>query len=343
MGRRLSAAVTLVLGLTTGAAAQVWSGASLQGAPMLQLTAGWRLELVGVGFRLPQDVALDPPDGLWLLTQVDPTGSGASALVRIPLSGLLPVEAKTLRPVSIPFSPDPARFRMGSLARHPTTGDLYVAERLGRHIYRVPPGGSPVLYARGLNQAAFWALAFDGEGRLVVLDFAGRSVVADMARAGEREWFGEGERYEGPVLYRLAVDDPLPLPRNLEYAKPVFPAAALRRTGAMLPRYRSVRPLPGGDLLLVGPAGELHRLRHDGAIASLGSVSGAHMVALGPEGELYALDHFGGRIVRVDPDGTARPFVEGLTRPMALVTLPDGSLVVAEDSGQVLRLRPESR
>ncbi len=340
---RVLPALALGLGLTTAATAQVWSGASLQGALTLQLPPGWRVELVGVGFRLPQDLAVDPPDGLWVLTQLDPMGSGASALVRIPLAGPLPVEAKRLRPASIPFSPDPARFRMGSLARHPGTGDLYVAERLGRHLYRVPPGGAPVLYARGLNQAAFWALAFDGDGRLVVLDFAGRSVVADPTLPAEREWFGDAERYEGPVLYRLAVDEPLPLPRNLEYAKPVFPPAALRRAGATLPRYRSVRALPGGDLLLVGPAGELHRLRPDAAIVPLASVPGAHLVALGAEGELYALDHYGGRIVRVGPDGATHPFVEGLTRPMALVALADGSLVVAEDSGQILRLRPESR
>lgn len=340
MGRAARLALPLLL-LATAAVAQEWSGASLRSALALQLPAGYRLDVVGTGFRLPQDLALDPPDGLWILTHVDRRGGGASALSRVPLTGPFPVEAHDVPALSIPFSPDPARFRMGSLARHPTTGELFVAERLGRHIFRLSPGGTPVLYARGLNQAAFWALAFDGEGRLVVLDFAGRSVVADPARAIDPEGFGEGDRYEGPVLYRLAVDEPLPLPRNLEYAKPVFPPAGLRRTGATLPRYRSVRPLPDGDLLLVGPAGEFHRLRRDGTITPVAAVPGAHMVVLGGQGELYALDHFGGRIVRVLADGTARPFVEGLTRPMALAALPDGTLFVAEDSGQILRLRPD--
>lgn len=346
MGRCLLA---LLLLLPAVVPAQDWSGASLRSAPAVELPPGYRLEVLGVGFQLPQDLAFDPPDGLWVLSQAD-RGGGAGSLTRVPLTGSTPIDAATLPAISIPFASERAPFRVGSVARDPNTGDLYVAEGLGRHLLRVSPHGPPaggrpgnpvVLYARGLNLLSdSRSLAFDAEGRLVVLDFTGRSAVADADVGGLRELFDESDRYVGPLVYRLRVDEALQLPRNLEHARPAFPPSALRQQGARFPRYVGVLALPTGDLILSGSAGEIDRLRPDGTIAPVARVPAARVVAAGRDGDLYAVDFLGGRIVRVGRDGTVHPFVEGLVRPAAVTILPDGTVLIAEDTSRLLRLRP---
>jgi hypothetical protein len=322
-------------------AAQDWSGASLRAAPTLRLPPGYRLEVVAVGFPLPQDLAVESAGAVWLLGQADRAGGGAGTLVRIPLDAPGPLQAASLPAISIPFADHASRFRVGSLARHPATGLLFVAEQSGHHVFRVTPEGDVVLYARGLDVlAAAKALAVDVDGRLVVLDFAGRAMVADPGTTALRELFGDADRYVGPVLHRLRVDEARPLPRNLAHVTPFFPPRALRQRGAALPRYPSLVALATGDLALSGPAGEIDRLRPDGTLVPIARVPAARVLAAGPDGELYAVDSLGGRIFRVGPDGTVEPFVEGLVRPAALAVLPDGSLVVAQDTMRVVRLRP---
>lgn len=332
----------LLIGLVASPAlAQDWSGASLRAAARLALPPGYRLEVIATGVTLPQDLALEPPDGLWVLAQADRVGGAAGGLIRVPLDDTLPLDAARLPAISIPFSPDPARFRVGSLARHPASGDLYVGERLGRHVFRLSAGQAPALYARGLNLLSdSRTLAFDADGRLVVLDYTGRSAVAVAGRDPLREWFGEEPRYEGPVIYRVRLDEPVPVPRNLEYSTPAFPPVALRRGGARLGRYAAVLALGTGELVLSGVNGEIDRFRRDGTIAPIGRVPAGRVVGAGPGGELYALDHLGGRIVKVQPDGAVHPFVEGLARPAAVAVGKDGVLFIAEDTGRVLRLSP---
>jgi hypothetical protein len=317
--------------LPSAALAQEWSGASLRGAPALRLPFGYTAEVVGVGFRLPQDLAVESAAAVWLLSQVDRAG-GAGSLVRVPLDGAAPVEAATLPAVSIPFGPGPARFRVGSLARHPTTGDLYVAEQSGRHLFRVSPAGDVVLYARGLERLAETrAVAFDGAGRLIVLDLTGPPVVGEAGAADLRALFGGADA--GPVLYRLRVDEPVQLPRNLEAFAPF-----LRSRPGGRSRYVGVLAL-SSDLALGGWTALIDRLRPDGSVVPLTRTPAARVAAAGPQGDLYALDSLGGRLVRIRPDGAVEEFVHGLVRPTAVAVLPDGSLIVAGDTGRILRLR----
>ena len=58
------AILLLFLGAVGVTDAQEWSGASLRGARQLSLPDGYRAEVVARGLRLPQDMAVDPPDGL---------------------------------------------------------------------------------------------------------------------------------------------------------------------------------------------------------------------------------------------------------------------------------------
>ena len=73
-----------VLALPWVGLAQDWSGSSLRGARTLRLPAGYRLEVIGTGFRLPQDLAVESATAVWLLSQADGDG-GAGSLVRVPL------------------------------------------------------------------------------------------------------------------------------------------------------------------------------------------------------------------------------------------------------------------
>jgi sugar lactone lactonase YvrE len=227
------------------------------------------------------------------------------------------------------------------MVRHPGSGDLYVAEARGRHVVRVTPDGRIELFARGAQALGEGrALAFDAQGWLLVLDFAGRSAVADATTDALRELLGPGEAYEGPVIHRLRVDEALPLPRNLEHARSAFPPAAVRRRAVILPRYHSLALLSSGELVANTGSGQIDQIRPDGTVARLATASGSHNTALvaADAGVLYALDSLGGRIIRVHTDGRVETFAEGLTRPTAIAVLGDGTVVVAEDTGRLLRI-----
>jgi len=314
------------------------------GRPLLLLD-GYEAEILARGLRQPQDLVVDAPDGLWVLTRTAPGSErGAGAVVRVPLGAPGPVEASQLHAISIPFASAIVPFEAGSLARHPGTGDLYVTEARGRHLYRVTRDGAVTVFAKGGNALGDGrALVFDAQGRLLVLDHAGRGAVADTTADPLRDLAEGGEPYQGPVVHWLRVDESLPLPRNLEYAGVVFPPAALLHRRAVLPRYSSVAVLPSGALIASASNGVIDQLHPDGTIARLAQLSGAGAVVAGGAEVLYALDYLGGRIVRIRIDGTAEPFAAGLTRPAAIAVLDDGAVVVAEDTGRLLRISTARR
>lgn len=337
--RRLGV-VLLLWSLVPAVGAQDWSGASLRGARPLALAEGYRLDVVAEGLRLPQGLDVDPQAGVWMLVRGHPGGQ-AGTLRRIGLDGVGPVDGGRDPGIPIPFVSATASFAAGSLARDPRSGELFVAEARGRHVLRVSPQGQVTLFARGAAALAeARALAFDADGRLLVLDLVGRASVADPGTDPLRELLGGAELYQGPVVYALRVDEPLPLPRNLEHAAVRFPPPAIRRQARLLPRYRGLVALRSGALVAHAPGGVVDRLDSDGAAVPVARLTGADAMAVGPRDELYVADHLGGRLVRVAADGTLRTLVEGLARPAALAVLPDATLLVAEDTGRLLRIRP---
>jgi hypothetical protein len=333
------AILLLLLSAAIGTAAQDWSGASLRGGRRLSLPDGYRVQVLARDLRLPQDLAVDP-SGLWILTRVTPGGArSAGALIRVPLDSPEPMDASQLRAISIPFASSTVPFEAGSLARHPTSGDLYVTEGRGHHLYRITPDGRVTLFARGARALGDGrALVFDALERLLILDYAGRSMVAETTTDPLRDLFDGDELYQGPVVHWLRVDEPLPLPRNLEYTGVVFPPAALRRRRIVLPRYTSLAALSSGEVIGAGSNGVIDQLRPDGTITRLAQLTGAGAIVAGAADGLYAVDYLGGRIVRVRGDGTVEPFADGLTRPAALAVSGDGAVIVAEDTGRVLRI-----
>jgi outer membrane protein assembly factor BamB len=164
-------------------------------------------------------------------------------------------------------------------------------------------------------------------------------MVAEVTTDPLRELLDAGEPYQGPVVRWLRVDETLPLPRNLEYAGVAFPPAAMRRRRVVLPRYSGLAVLSSGELTASAGNGAIDQLRPDGTTARLAQLAGAGaVVAGGGADRLYALDYLGGRIVRVRADGAVEPFAEGLTRPAALAVVGDGVVLVAEDTGRLLRI-----
>ena len=146
-----------------------------------------------------------------------------------------------------------------------------------------------------------------------------------------------GESYQGPVVRWFRVDEVLPVPRNLEYTGVLFPPPALRRRKVVLSRYSSLAVFPSKDLVASASNGVIDQLRPDGTIARLAQLTGAGAVVAADANVLYALDYLGGRIARVRADGAVEPFVEGLTRPVALAVLGE-AVIVAEDTGRLLRI-----
>ncbi len=334
-------AVLLLAAGATRVDAQDWSGGSLRGGRQLTLPDGYRAEVVARGLRLPQDLAVDPPHGVWILTRAAPGADrGAGVLVRVPLDAPRPVDASQLPAIPLPFASPTVPFEAGSLARHPASGDLYVAEARGHHLFRVTPDGRVTIFARGGNVLGDGrALVFDATGRLLLLDHAGRGVVADTTSDPLRDLLEPGESYQGPVVHWFRVDEALPVPRNLEYTGVLFPSPALRRRKAVLPRYSSLAAFPSGDLVASGSNGAIDRLRPDGTIVRLAQLSGAGAIVAAGGDVLYALDYLGGRIARVRANSAVEPFVEGLTRPVALAALGE-AVMVAEDTGRLLRIVP---
>jgi hypothetical protein len=336
----LLAVLLLVLGAAR-ADAQDWSGGSLRGGRQLTLPDGYRAEVVARGLRLPQDLAVDPPHGVWVLTRAAPGADrGAGVLVRVPLDGPRPIDASQLPGIPLPFASATVPFEAGSLARHPGSGDLYVAEARGHHLFHVTPDGRVTIFARGGNVLGDGrALVFDAQGRLLLLDHSGRGVVAEATSDPLRDLMEPGESYQGPVVRWFRVDEALPVPRNLEYTGVLFPPPALRRRKVVLSRYSSLAVFPSGDLVASASNGVIDQLRPDGTIARLAQLTGAGAVVAADANVLYALDYLGGRIARVRADGAAEPFVEGLTRPGALAVLGE-AVIVAEDTGRLLRIVP---
>ena len=181
------------------------------------------------------------------------------------------------------------------------------------------------------------ALVFDAQGRLLLLDHSGRGVVAEATSDPLRDLMEPGESYQGPVVRWFRVDEALPVPRNLEYTGVLFPPPALRRRKVVLSRYSSLAVFPSNDLVASASNGVIDQLRPDGTIARLAQLTGAGAVVAADANVLYALDYLGGRIARVRADGAVEPFVEGLTRPVALAVLGE-AVIVAEDTGRLLRI-----
>lgn len=302
-------------------------------------------EVVAVGVPRPLELVLDGR----LLAVLSPglRGDSAGEIYRIDLEGELPVDLSRQPRVEIPRL-DASMVALGSLALDPRTRELFLGEENGSRVYRLGHDGRLGLFATGLHRLVGGStLAFDPLGRLVIVDYVDPMLSRDDDETAPPglEQFRE-EDYRGPLVFRLAPDAVIPLPRRLERSAPLFPRAwGGRAGGALLPRLISVVAVGTDDLVFLTSAGDLFRFGGDGTFALYarlprGQYNRTNLVAA-PDGTIFVSGGFHvGRVFRVSPAGTVSLVAEHLADPEGLaLDAPRGDLYVAESSlHRVIRL-----
>jgi hypothetical protein len=327
-----------------GAALLLWVGAAGPAGH-----AGSLFEVVATGVPRPLQLVLD--GRALIVLSPGSHGDSAGELYRVDLGGELPADLSRQPRVRIPFA-DARTATLGSLALDPASRQLFLGEENGSRVYRLAPDERLTLYATGLHRLPGGStLAFDARGRLVIVDHVDPAI----SRPEERpppglESFHEDD-YRGPLVFRLALEPGIPLPRRLDRLAPLFPRAwGGRQGGALLPRLISVAPLPTGELALLSSTGELFRLAAEGALALLARLPPGHgqynrinMVGAG-DGSVFVSGGFQvARIFRVTPDGAVTTVAGNLADPEG-IALDGPYLYVAESAfHRIVRLQLPER
>jgi len=337
--RRLAAALTVVAALT--ASAPVTASAEVQ------VAAGLRVETVVTGIPRPIQLTFDPAGRLVILSH-GWRGDAAAEVYRFDLAAL-PLDASRAPRVVIPFSEEPRKVALGSLAVDPRSGDLFLGEENGNRIYRLTAHGTLALFARGLNHLVGGSsVAFDTRGRLVVLDFASPEHRAEAPPPRALDSLSD-EAYQGPLVLRLEPDEELPAPRRLDLVAPVFPKAPARRPGVE-PLFRLISVAAGpssGDLLVLSSIGEVSVLGDAGLRAFARLPSGhfhrTHM-AVGPDGSVFVSSGFHIRtLYRISPAGAVSIVAQELGDPGGIAVDRAGRLYVAEGAHhRIIRISPSA-
>jgi hypothetical protein len=318
-----------VLGVAAVAAAMLSAGGPEAG-PAPGGAPG--LEVVAAGIPRPLQIATDGPTLVVLAAGAG--GDVAGELYRVAVGGARP-EALDRHRRALSFG-DPGPASLGSLAVRPGTGELFLGEENGRRIWRLDAAGRLELYAAGLARLAGGStLAFDEAGRLVVLDHVDPRISPAEETVPGLEQFRE-EDYQGPVIFRLALDPAPPLPRRLDRLPPLFPRGWGRHAGGpLLPRLVAMAP-HGKELALLASSGEVFRLGEDGRLLPRGALPVGQYVRVnmvaGPDGTLYVSAGFWvARLFQVAPDGTVTTLAERLADPQGLA-LVGRDLYLAESA-----------
>jgi hypothetical protein len=281
-----------------------------------------------------------------VVLSVGARGDAAGEIVRLPADGDGPRDLSREPVTRIPFR-DGAATTLGSLAVDPATGALFLGEENGTRLWRLAPDGGLVLYATGLHRLAGGStLAFDREGRLLVLDYTDPLVTRSPERVPPGLEHFRDDDYRGPLVLRLALDASVPLPRRLQHVPPLFPRAWGGGSGGrLLPHLISVAAHPRGDVILLSSAAELYRLGPDNRLALFarlprGQYHRTNMV-VGDDGTVYVSGGFHvGQAFRVTAAGTVTVMASELADPAGIAVDRRGALYIAESSRhRILRLR----
>jgi len=300
-------------------------------------------EVVATGVLRPLQLVLDGRT----LVVLSPGARGDSAgeIHRIDLDRALPVDVSHRPRVRIPFvAARPAT--LGSLVLEPVTRDLFLGEENGGRVYRLDGDERFTLYVDGLRRLAGGStLAFDGAGRLVLVDHADPYISPERERPPSGLEHFRDEDYRGPLVFRLTLDPTLPLPRRVDRVPPLFPRAwGGRAGGAMLPRLVAVAVL-GDGLVALSSGGTLYRVGAEPPLVPFatlppGQYLRINMVAA-PDGGLFVSGGFTvAMLFRVSPAGQVTTLAGPLGDPEGLALDADGHLYVAESSlHRIVRLR----
>ena len=307
---------------------------------------GLRVELVVTGIPRPLQLAFGPAERLLVLSHG--LGGDAAEIHRLDLAGTPPLDASRAPKFVIPYA-GPRKTTLGSLAVDPRTGDLFFGEENGNRIYRFTAAGKLVPFATGLHYlVGGTSLAFDGAGRLVVVDYAGPAgqFRPESPPPPGLDWL-MAEAYQGPLVFRLDPRADLPLPRRLDLLPPLFPKAGGRRpAGDALPRFVSVAIPSDGDPRLLGSLGELFRLTSESVLERLARLPAGHYhrtnMAVAPDGSVLVAGGFHiRRLFWISPTGLVSVVAWNLGDPGGVVVDRAGWVYVAETAlHRVIRIRP---
>jgi hypothetical protein len=303
-------------------------------APGAALQPASPLEVVATGVPRPLQLIRDGDD---LVVLAAGEGAAAAGELRRFSLGAAPADVSRLPVVRIAFA-DTRQAALGSLALDPTSRTLFLGEENGQRIWGLGDGGRLTLYAAGLHRLAGGStLAVDGRGRLLVVDHADPRLATpeDRTPPGLEEF--REEEYRGPLVFRLALERDVVLPRPLDRLTPFFPRPADATTAAVLPRLVAVAPLPGGRVAVVTSAGQVLRIGEDRrAVPHARLPAGQYVrisVAAATDGSLYVSGGFWlAAVFAVAADGGVRTLASGLADPQGIALDRAGRVYVAESS-----------
>jgi hypothetical protein len=319
-------------------------------ASAAEVAEGFRIEVVVTGIPRPIQLALDAHGVLVVLGQ-GWRGDAAAELYRIDPQASLPVDAARIPRVVIPFASEPRKMAFGSLAVDPRNGDLFLGEENGNRIYRLGADQRLLAVAVGLNHLLGGsAMALDGQGRLVFLDYASpeshlRSETPLLPSLG---WLTE-EGYRGPEVFRVDFREERPLPRRVDLLLPILPRGGTNPAGRE-PPWRLISVTAAGDEpVVLSAVGELFRLAPDGVLRPMVRLPAGHYhrinLAMGPDGSVFVCGGFQiRRIYRISPAGDVSTVASELGDPGGIVVDRDGALYVAETAlHRIIRIVPAGR
>src|SRR5262245_53550636 len=331
---------TVVLSLTL-VGARTASGADISVSP------GFLAEVVVTGIPRPLQLALGASGSLIVLSQ-GWRGDGAAEIATVPLGGPIPIDGGSVPRVIVPFTDDGRKAVLGSLAIDRHTGSVVLGEENGNRIDRLTAEGTLAPLAFGLYHLVGGSgIAFDGDGRLVVIDFVSTET---QLRSESRpppalDWLA-GEGYQGPLVFRLDLGEERPLPRRLDLAAPFFPRGWPRGTPPPPSRFVAVAAGIHGDIALLDSLGQVMRLTADGQLRLVARLGSGHYhrtnMAIAPDGTVVVSTGFHiRRLLSISPDGLTTTIAWDLGDPNGLAIDATGAIYLAETAHhRILRFTP---
>ena len=253
----------------------------------------------------------------------------------------------------IPFAEGPRKTALGSLAVDPRSDDVILGEENGNRIYRLTTDKRLVPVAVGLNHLLGGSsLALDPSGKLVVLDYASfQAQLRSEAPLPPSLAALAAEDYQGPLVFRIDLDEDVPLPRRLEIVAPIFPKRSARRNFGepALHKFVAVVPIGKDELALLSVVGEVFVLSPEGDLRRLTRLPPGHFqrtsMAVAPDRSVFVSAGFHIReLYRVSPAGDVTSFAHDLADPQGVVVDRAGVLYVAETAlHRIIRIVPVAR
>ena len=325
----------------------VLAGALAVSAADVSVGPGLMAEVVVTGIPRPLQIAFAPGGALVVLTQ-GLREDAAAEIVTIDLSRPIPIEGGHLRRVVVPFVEPARRSVLGSLAINPRTGQIVLGEENGNRTYLLTDEGTLTPLAVGLyHLVGGSAIAFDGDGRLVIIDFVSPETLlrSESRPPPALDWLA-GEGYQGPLVFRLGLSEDRPLPRRLDLGAPFFPRGWPQGEVLPSPRFVAVAASPNGDIVLLDSLGQVTRLTTDGQLHLLARLAAGHYhrtnMAVAPDGSVVVSTGFHiRRLLKISPGGVVTTIAWDLGDPNGLAIDPAGVIYLAETAHhRILRIAP---